>query len=519
MTLHGTADAPAGTGPPADAEPWRRLDRRMLVVHPVVDLVKLLPVIVVILISGASSDDRWRIGMSLVAAVAVLAVGASRWFTTTYRIGADRVELRTGLLRRRHRSVHRDRIRTADLTSTLAHRALGLAVVRVGTGSRESGEDAELRLDAVGKAEAERLRALLLGQAPGPAGGQADTDTGPPEIARLRWTWIRFAPLTFSALAVVGVVWAGLLRTAEEFGFRPQDVNALRGVRGPAPIWLGGAALLATAVVGAAVVFVEGWWGYRLTRADDGGLVLRRGLLTRRSLTLEGRRIRGAELDEPLLLRLGRGARPLALTTGLRAQGEGEHVGALAPAVPRAEARRIAAAALGVAPEASVAVPLDRHPRAAGTRRLTRAVVPCLVVGLLALPLPGSPGAWWVLPSFVVLGVGLGVARWAALGHALTDTHLVVRSGAWVRRTVVLRRDGVIGWRVHQSFFQRRSGLVTLVAVTAAGRGHGSVLDVGVGRALELVEATTPGLLVPFAVRPATDRPVGSGALVVTGAG
>lgn len=145
---------------------------------------------------------------------------------------------------------------------------------------------------------------------------------------------MRFAPLTFSALAVVGAVWVGLFRLAEEFSLSLPDTDTLRDGAGRAPIWLGGAALLATAVVGAAVVFVEGWWGYRLTRAEAGGLVLHRGLLTRRTLSLEGRRIRGAEVDEPLLLRLGRGARPLALTTGLRADGQGEHVGALAPPSP-----------------------------------------------------------------------------------------------------------------------------------------------------------------------------------------
>lgn len=485
MSAPELVTAPGAVG---DGE-WQRLDRRMLVVHPAVDLVKLVPVLVVIVVSGGSDDDRWQAATSVVLAVLVLLVGASRWFTTTYRIGDERVELRTGLARRRHRSVHRDRVRTADLTATLAHRAFGLAVVRVGTGSRESHEDAELRLDAVSRAEAERLRALLLGETI--TAGAA----GPPEIARFRLRWVRFAPLTFSALAVVGAVWAGAFRVAQEFGWRPQDVTHAGG---QAPVWLGAAALLVTAVLGAAVVFVEGWWGYRLTRTDDGGLMLRRGLLTRRTMSLEGRRIRGVELDEPLLLRLGHGARPLALTTGLRATGHHEHVGALAPAVPRREAGRIAGAALGAD---ATATPLDRHPRAAQVRRFTRALGPAVVLALVA---------WWAVPyggivalAVVAGAVVLGGSRRWSLGHALTTSHLVSRHGALVRRTVVLRRGGVIGWRISQSFTQRRAGLVTLHVVTAAGRGRYEVLDVGVERALELVDDATPGLLAPFLVNPA----------------
>ncbi|CAA9287351.1 MAG: hypothetical protein AVDCRST_MAG54-4148, partial [uncultured Actinomycetospora sp.] len=40
---------------------WQHLDRRMLVVHPVVDLVKLVPVLLVIAVTGGSTDDRWRL--------------------------------------------------------------------------------------------------------------------------------------------------------------------------------------------------------------------------------------------------------------------------------------------------------------------------------------------------------------------------------------------------------------------------------------------------------------------------
>ena len=403
---------------------WQRLDRRMLVVHPAVDLAKLLPVLLVIAITGGSSDDRWRLGGGIALAVAVLAFGISRWFTTSYRIGTDRVELRTGLLRRHHRSVHRDRIRTADLTANPAHRLFGLAVVRVGTGRREGGDDAELTLDAVRRVEAERLRALLLGEAP------ADAAAPVPELARLRWTWVRFAPLTFSAIAVVGVVWLGLFRLAEEFSLRAPVTETLREGAGRAPVWLGAVALLATAVFGAAVVFVEGWWGYRLTRADDGGLVLRRGLLTRRTLSLEGRRLRGVELDEPLLVRLGRGARPLALTTGLRADGQGEHVGAVGPAMPRRKAHQVAAGVLGVGEEEGTRAPLVRHPRAAVVRRLTRGVGPVLVVCAVLLVRPEAPADPIVVPILLGAAVLLAVDRIRSLGHALTGTHLVSRHGA-----------------------------------------------------------------------------------------
>ena len=225
-----------------------------------------------------------------------------------------------------------------------------------------------------------------------------------PELARLRWTWVRFAPLTFSALAVVGVVWLGLFRLAEEFSLRAPDTETLREGAGRAPVWLGAVALLATAVFGAAVVFVEGWWGYRLTRADDGGLVLRRGLLTRRTLSLEGRRIRGVELDEPLLRAPGPGRAPAGADH--RPARRRARASTSAPSARPCRAARPTGSprgVLGVGEEEGTRAPLVRHPRAAVLRRLTRGLGPAAVVcAVAARPCPRRPADPVVVP--VLLG-------------------------------------------------------------------------------------------------------------------
>ena len=62
--------------------------------------------------------------------------------------------------------VPRDRIRTVDLTARLEHRIFGLSVVKIGSATGGSGEHAGLALDAVSKAEADRLRRELLDRSP-----------------------------------------------------------------------------------------------------------------------------------------------------------------------------------------------------------------------------------------------------------------------------------------------------------------------------------------------------------------
>ena len=60
----------------------------------------------------------------------------------------------------------------------------------------------------------------------------------------------------------------------------------------------------------------------------------------------------------------------------------------------------------------------------------------------------------------------------------------------------------MIGWTFRQSVFQRRAGVVTAEAVTAAGRGGYLVLDVAADDAVALADAVTPDLLAPFRSAP-----------------
>jgi len=481
---------------------WRRLDPRMLVVGPLKNLLQLLPFAVVVLLTGRSSD-LVQVWMAVGGAAVVVLAGVLRWRTTRYRITGDRVELRTGWLRRERRSVPRDRIRTVDLTASPLHRVFGLSVVRVGSASGTSGLDrsAQVDLDAVSTAEAEHLRQVLLDR----ASASAPTVERPAtDIARLDWAWLRFAPLTFSSLAGIGAVVGAGFNLLFEAGIDPRDIGIVDDTArrvAAEPLWVGigiaGAALLVVAVIGSTALFAERWSGYRLTREPDGSLRVRHGLLTTRSLSVSDERLRGAEVSEPLLLRAGRGAQARALSTGLREGGSG----AIAPPAPRAEAHRVAGAALHADPTEATRTPLRRHPRAALRRRFTRAVLPA--AALVA-------GAWlldgWLLDtragfaSLVLLPVAawLAVDRYRSLGHALTARHLVTRLGGLRRRTVALQRDGVIGWTVRQSVFQRRAGVVTAEAVTAAGRGGYLVLDVAADDAVALADAVTPELLTPF---------------------
>lgn len=496
-----------GVVAPGTEIPWRRLDRRMLLLHPVREVVRYIPVLVVALIAGSRSDNP---GWSLAALVVIVGLAVTRWFTTTYRIGPETVQLRRGLLQRKTLTVPRSRIRSVDVHADLMHRLLGLVVLAIGTGQRVSKEE-RFHLDGVDARQVTELRALLLREVESPA-GEGNTagesvrvQAGGTEIGEWQPGWVRYAPLSLKGLAVIGP----LVGLGFKFGiagvlFNSQVVGRI-GSRGA--LFIAGfvAVLLVALVVVVTLAdclrYLTTYFGLQVL--DDGTtLQLRHGLFTTRQTTLDLARLRGATLKEPLLLRLAGGAELEAIMTGTSARQK------ILPQAPRSAVHRTLARLLASRPQPPVAapavVPLIRHGARAHRRRFTRALNPLLVIAVVMividLAVVSIPAwAWVVLVAVAVLAVVLAQDRYQGLGHAVIpgDAHgptwLITRHGSLDRDRDCLESPGIIGWTVRQSFFQRRAGLATLVAATAAGKKRYEVIDVPLDRAWALIDEVTPG--------------------------
>ncbi|MFI5612813.1 PH domain-containing protein [Amycolatopsis sp. NPDC051903] len=447
--------------------------------------------------------------LAWVAGAGLLLVGVSvladllRWRATTYSLTADRLEITFSLLARSKKSLARDRIRSVDLTASPVHRALGVAVLSVGTGRHESGAQGRIKLDPLAREDAERLRAELLRHA---AGEPADTAV----LAKLDWAWLRYAPVSFAAPALGLAAFGAVVQVSEWFGVQRGLFHFVFGIFRELPLVVLILVLLAAAVVigavGALGLFVEMWWRFRLDREPGGTLRVRRGLLTTRSITLEQRRLRGVDVVEPLGSRLAGAARVDAVATGVRQKQDDERTDyhTLLPAAPLDVANRVAAAVLGEPVAPTAAARLKAHPAAARGRRLRwwllGASVPVAVLVVLGLVLTDVLFVIGLALAVVALPVSaaLGLDAYRSLGHALTGCYLVTRSGAVRRSTVALEREGVLGWTVKQSIFQRRRGLATFTATTAAGAGAYSIRDASADEGLDFAATATPGVLAPF---------------------
>ncbi len=525
--------ADPGAADPGAAE-WQRLDPRMLLIGPLHALKDFaIPLIIALVgITSSAGSLSWYFAGPMLLAPIIF--GFLPWITTRYRVTATQFQLRKGLIGRKQVTAPLDRVRSVDLEASLLHRLLSLTKVQIGTGV----DDTRIELNALGVPAAEDLRRFLLARSrpavwaqtatkpapdvqfrPNPEGSWTTAGDGngapttpdptydaPQVLAVIDWSWLRFAPFSLSRLVVV----AGAIGLLSQYGDRLPfwDQQHLEH----AWQWLLGFALALVIVIGMLggltlwlLISISGyviqWWNLQLTR-EHGTIRLTSGAFTTRSTTVEEARVRGVEMVEPVLLRLVRGGELSTLATGVS-----EGVTRVLPPCPVTVCESVGHALLDPAHQPETAGPLTdalvQHGPAARRRchiRSQRVAAVALAVAIAAtiwLDLP-----WW-LPvlvglAFAALGVAVAEAEYRHLGHRLDPDHLTAGSGALTRRRTVLERDGVIGWVVKQTWFQRRRDLATLVATTAAGHEHVEVRDLPLARAIELSCQVTPDAVRPF---------------------
>ncbi len=467
----------------------------MLLVHPIREVLRFLPVIIVVVLgSTAAGGEQWQ----LLGVGIPVALGLMRYLTTSFRINAGRIELKRGLLNRHVLSTPVDRVRTVDLTSSPIHRLLGLTKVRIGTGTASTNDEDRIDLDGLPLERARALRAELLQTATGD--DEVAAEPAPErDVVTFDAAWVRFAPLTGSGVVIGAAALGAVSQLLQTLGLwerlDAEDVH-VPGV----PL----AVLVPLLVLGVLVLisllsiggYVVTNWGFRLTRSRGAATWhLSRGLFTTRETTLDDDRLAGVNLTEPLGLRLARGARLSAIVTGLSRSQQGSST--LVPPAPRQVAERVAGEVLDT--PLPVEAALVAHGPRAARRRWTRAMAPALVVVVASVAgvVAGAPA--WVLVGLLAVPVAALLAwdRTRALGHALVDGYLVARSGSVVRRRRILEVDHVIGWNLRATWFQRRAGLTTLVATMAGGNQAVLVLDVPEDEAVR-VAAALPDLIGQF---------------------
>lgn len=462
------ASGPAGDG---TAE-WLRLDPRTVTATTSLVAGALVaaavPAAIGLLLSGLGPGwvVLWTLG-GILLGTAATAVGESvRLAVTRYRVDDHRIERRVRFLSSTTTTLSTGRVRNVEISADLIQRRLGVAAIKVASGETDGSR---LALTALDRATAEDVRVRLLRE-------RATAETT--EIARLDPGWVRYAPASVMTPLFGLLAFGVVFQVASWFNAVPDMIDWVWEHIDQLPLPLIAVGVVALAlvigVISSMVVFVESWWNLRLDHHRDGSLELRRGLLVGRHTSFDGRRIRGVTLHEPPGFRALGAARLDVVAAGVGVGKDQDGKQKQSPALIPASPREIP---MGVAEEV-VAAPLPTrfraHPPEARRRRAVRALAATAALTALGLvPALVWPWLWWV--PVAVLAVSGALAAWITLdnyrglGHAVESTVVALRKGSVLRRTDVLTRDGLLGWNLRQTPFQKRAGLVTMIATSAGG--------------------------------------------------
>jgi putative membrane protein len=450
-----------------------------------------------ILFSGASAafgPAGGLVGVVLVglALLALIAYEVAYYRRFEYELGADTLDIRSGVVSRRNREIPIRRVQNVDISRNVVQRFLGIAAVDFETAG---GSETEASLRFVDFEEAKRLQ-REIGRLKRGVEGSEEGEPEPPAD--------ELFALTPRELALVGALSfdvriPGLLFVLVS-GSLPAVSSVVPSGSGTAVVALG---LVAVALVVFLVSWVAGataavlnYYGFRLTQVEDE-LQYERGLLRRYDGSIPLDKVQTLTVvDDPLKRYFGFAS--LRIETAGYAPGSGES-GSEA-AVPLARRDRVFALANRIE---SFETPDFRRPPKRVRRRyavrylLVLGGLTALLYGIEAVTAGALPWSPYAPVPLALLAPVAAHLKWRHRGYWLGEHHFVTRNGFLRRRVKVVpyyRIQTVIDSR---TVFQRRWNVATVTADTA-----GSLSLVGSdAAAVDVADADADDLRATLATR------------------
>lgn len=428
-------------------------------------------------------SGRWGSAMIAVLLFIVFGIIAAilYWRRFEYRVGEREIRIDSGILNRRHRSIPFDRIQDADIIQGPLDRLLGIAQVKFETGGSGGRNSEEGVLQAIALERAHQIRELIRSRRAGLAESVTGTEVEQPPVYVMDLRRLAIAGLFNFSLAVL----AGLVGVTQTFGdaigfdpFSRRFWGRLLAASAPLEkfaiahqlivILAGSALLIIVGVVTGFIRTVLRDYGFRLDRTETG-LRRRRGLLTKTDVTLPLKRAQAA-LVSTGPLRETFGWKELSLKS-LASDESGRRAHVVAPLADDVEVDHLL-----------TELRWRAIPARPDWQRVSTAYVSAFALALTPLLIPLAVLAALVPPAAIAFGAGLAVAvglRWLAwfrTAYALDDDRVLIRTGWWRRKLLVLPYARIQSAEISENLVSRWFGTSTLRLGVAGGSAAGEII-------------------------------------------
>lgn len=451
--------------------------------HPITAIINCLKLIkelifpFLIFVVFGSKSGIFQLIISAVIIVFVLVSGLLSWLRYTYRVEEDELRIEYGVFVRKKRYIPFERIQSLDLSEGLLQRPFGLVRVKVETAGSGTNE-AEAVLTAISKEEAKLIQQTMFS-----AKDAKKAETG--EIAAEKSTEEIIYQISTKELLLlastsggVGVVLSAVVAFASQFEeIIPYD-KVFRGLEDVISngvlfvsilVFVGFLIAWLVAVIGTMVKYAS----FTVKKIEDD-IIISRGLLEKRQLTIPLHRIQAVKISENLI------RQPLGYSTVFVENAGGSSMdeeSARVMILPFIKKNKIAEILAPYLPDYHLAPTILPAPKRALKRYILRgllATAPFVVVPIVFFR------PWGYLACILLLiSVLFSYLKYKDAGWKIDHEQLTLRYRSMVKNTIHMKRNRIQSLRYQESHFQRKKELATVSAVVMSGTGGagGRVVD------------------------------------------
>lgn len=432
-------------------------------------------------------QGRYEIAAMIVAAVLVgsLIRPLVQWLSFTYQVGEDGIEMKSGVISRNHRTIPFDRVQDVNLEQNPIHRLLRMGKVKLETGGSAGGTTEDGVIDSITLDDAARLRDTIRAYRSGAVASSetAESDVKGEEAARTLFAMDLKRVLTAGifnfSLAVIGVLFGFAQTVGDIAGINPFSERFWRSLAADGMPYMdfilanrivtGIFGFISLIIVGLATGIIQTLlrdFGFRLDRTESG-FRRRRGLLTLTDVVLPLKRVQAVVLATgPIRKRFGWSA--LKLQSLARDSGHGgDHV--VAPLARDGEIDAIVHAMDWRGVDRDKAG--WKGPTVAYVASFLMIVVPATIAGLAIASVDGNMTVLGIVTAVAVLVTVPRLVAWKHHGYKRDGDRIMIRSGAWRQRRVLLPLDRIQSVDLTRNPVDRLFGVASVVFGVAGGRG------------------------------------------------
>ena len=454
--------------------------------HPisaVINFVKvlkemILPLIVLVLVNGFGDDANFWSGLFTYGIYGVLLLfmlisGIIKWRRFRYWFEDGELRIEYGLFVKKKRYIPFDRIQSLDYTEGIFHRPFGLVKVKVETAGGGPTKEADAELTAIRKEAAEQIKKEIM-LAKGQNVPIIEDDLEVEEtIIEEKKPIFRMSTKDLLVLAStsggVGVFFSGLAVFASQFSeFIPYETiyNEIMifikfGVLMVVLVIF--AVLLMAWIVSVLLTFIN-YYDFTI-KIEDDEIIITRGLLEKKKITIPLTRIQGIRLVENPLRQLT-GYATVTVDSAGGSMAEKDETIRLLPLIKKAEIYPILEE---IFPDFQMQPNFQRVPSKSRKffYRLDLLWILPIAATVIYFFYPYGLLSLLLIPA----SFGLGLWQKKTAGFYIEETQLVAQYRLFSRVTVWMEKRRIQSMTARTTYFQKKSDVSSIVVTIKSGVG------------------------------------------------